>query len=207
LSYGRKYKLENKEKIKIKRKEKRLQNPEKTREDDKKNYNQRKERGYHNDYFSKNKTKIYKTRQDWVDKNRDKLNKWYIDTRPEYIKNRLKTDPVFKILNNVRTRLKKYLQINNLSKFNKTMELVGCTPQELKLHIEKHFLPGMSWDNYNYKTWHIDHIKPLRLATTMEDVIRLKLMHYTNFQPKWAADNRKKSDYVDGVRARDIKPK
>jgi hypothetical protein len=207
LSYGRKYKLENKEKIKIKRKEKRLQNPEKTREDDKKNYNQRKERGYHNDYFSKNKTKIYKTRQDWVDKNRDKLNKWYRDTRPEYIKNRLKTDPVFKILNNVRTRLKKYLQINNLSKFNKTMELVGCTPQELKLHIEKHFLPGMSWDNYNYKTWHIDHIKPLRLATTMEDVIRLKLMHYTNFQPKWAADNRKKSDYVDGVRARDIKPK
>ena len=207
LSYSRKYNLENKEKIKIQRKEKRLQNPEKTREVDKKNYNQRKQRGYHGDYFRKNKTKIYKTKQDWYKKNREKLNKWYRDTRPEYIKNRLKTDPVFKILNNVRTRLKKYLQINNLSKLNKTMELVGCTPQELKLHIEKQFLSGMSWDNYNFETWHIDHIKPLRLATTMEDVIRLKLMHYTNFQPKWAADNRKKSDYVDGVRARDIKPK
>jgi hypothetical protein len=194
LSYSRKYNLENKEKIKIERKEKRLQNLEKAREVDKKNYDQRKEKGYFNDYYRKNKTKIDKYRQDWYNKNKEKINKWFRDTRPEYIKNRLKTDPVFKILNNVRTRLKKYLQINNLSKFNKTMELVGCTPQELKLHIEKQFLPGMSWDNYNYKTWHIDHIRPISLAKTMDDIVSLKLMHYTNFQPLWANENLKKSN-------------
>lgn len=195
LVYSKKYNLENKTKIKIKRKEKRLQNIESAREEDKKGYNKRKE--YFKDYFSKNKNKIYKYKKSWTDKNRDKLNKWFRETRPKYIKNRLATDPVFKILNNTRTRLKRFLKIHNLSQSNKTMKLVECTPQELKLHIEKQFLPGMSWDNYDYKTWHIDHIRPLSLAKNMDDIIRLKLMHYTNLQPMWAKDNLIKSNKYD----------
>jgi hypothetical protein len=75
-----------------------------------------------------------------------------------------------------------------------TKELLGCSLDELKIHIEKQFSPGMSWDNYNNKTWHIDHIRPISLAKTMKDVISLKLMHYTNFQPLWAKDNILKSN-------------
>ena len=78
-----------------------------------------------------------------------------------------------------------------------TKELLGCSLDELKTHIEKQFLPGMNWDNYNNKTWHIDHIRPISLAKSMDDVISLKLMHYTNFQPLWAKDNILKSNKYD----------
>ena len=46
----------------------------------------------------------------------------------------------------------------------------------------------MNWENTG--KWHLYHTKPLKLAETEEDVI--KLNHYTNFQPLWAEDNLKK---------------
>src|SRR3546814_3330220 len=37
--------------------------------------------------------------------------------------------------------------------------LVGYTVADLMAHLERQFLPGMSWDNRG--EWHIDHIRPL----------------------------------------------
>ena len=42
----------------------------------------------------------------------------------------------------------------------------------------------------NHGEWHLDHIIPLAIAKTEEEII--KLNHYTNFQPLWAIDNLKK---------------
>jgi len=39
-----------------------------------------------------------------------------------------------------------------------TLNLLGCTIGELRVHLEALFQKGMSWDNY--RDWHIDHIKP-----------------------------------------------
>ena len=39
-----------------------------------------------------------------------------------------------------------------------------------------------------------DHIKPLSLATTEDEVIRL--CHYKNLQPLWKIDNLKKGDKI-----------
>lgn len=97
-------------------------------------------------------------------------------------------------MGNIRTRFYLFLNSKKIHKRNKTFDLVGCTPKELKEYIEKKFLPGMSWDNYQLNTWNIDHIKPLSLAKNIDDIIRLKLMHYTNLQPLWALDNLKKSN-------------
>ena len=46
----------------------------------------------------------------------------------------------------------------------------------------------MSWNNHG--EWHIDHIKPLGLAKTENEL--KKLFHYKNVQPLWANENRKK---------------
>ena len=81
-----------------------------------------------------------------------------------------------------------------INKENKTLELIGCSPQELRNHIEKYFRKGMSWENYGIDTWHIDHIRPLSLAKSWDDIVRLKLMHYTNLRPLWAKENLQKSD-------------
>ena len=57
--------------------------------------------------------------------------------------------------------------------------------EELKIHLEKQFKPGMSWDNR--KEWHIDHIVPL--ASAKDEETMNKLCHYTNLQPLWAEEN------------------
>ena len=79
------------------------------------------------------------------------------------------------------------------NKKNKTILYIGCSLEELKLHLEKQFKPGMTWENHG--EWHIDHIIPLASAKTEEDLY--KLNHYTNLQPLWAIDNLKKSNKIN----------
>jgi hypothetical protein len=52
----------------------------------------------------------------------------------------------------------------------------------------------MSWYNYRYNGWHIDHIIPLATAKTLDDLILLS--HYTNLQPLWSKDNFKKGKKI-----------
>ena len=92
----------------------------------------------------------------------------------------------------MRSRLSSYLKLHNITKKNKTFEIVGCTPIELKEHLEKQFVSGMTWENRNL--WHIDHIIPLSSAKTEEELY--KLCHYTNLQPLWAEENLKKSNKI-----------
>jgi hypothetical protein len=110
------------------------------------------------------------------------------------VKKALKTNPTYKMANAVRRRLGEYLNLKGLTKTNKTFTIVGCTPAELKIHLEKQFKPGMTWWNHTPKGWHIDHIIPLASAETLEETE--KLAHYTNLQPMWAKDNIKKSNKI-----------
>jgi hypothetical protein len=80
----------------------------------------------------------------------------------------------------------------DVTKKNKTFEIVGCTPKFLKEHLETKFVDSMNWDNRS--EWHIDHIIPLSSAKTEDELY--KLCHYTNLQPLWAKDNLKKSNKV-----------
>lgn len=70
-----------------------------------------------------------------------------------------------------------------------TFDLLGYTAEELKLHLEKLFLPGMTWDNYG--EWHIDHIIPLSAHNyeTPDDPDFKRAWALTNLQPLWAFDN------------------
>jgi len=74
-----------------------------------------------------------------------------------------------------------------LKKINKTEKILGCSFEEFKLYLTSKFEPWMNWNNHGcytgnkYETWQLDHIVPLTLAKSFEDII--KLNHYTNFQP------------------------
>lgn len=69
---------------------------------------------------------------------------------------------------------------------------LGCTIAELKLHLERLFQPGMTWENHGSKGWHIDHIRPLASFDLMDRRQFLQAVHYTNLQPMWAGDNLRK---------------
>jgi hypothetical protein len=74
---------------------------------------------------------------------------------------------------------------------------LGCTYEELRAHLEDQFEPGMAWENYGRKGWHIDHVVPLAwFDLTIRDQF-LSAVHYTNLQPKWARDNESKGPRLE----------
>ena len=171
------YREQNREKIKAYRK----QNAEKLKE-------QRKA------YRKQNAEKIKEQSKAWYQQNREQM-KAYMkayrkqnrDKRRIYVRNRLKTDINFKIANNLRTRVRKVLKGERKSK--NTMDLIGCSADFLKKHLENQFQPGMSWDNYGYNGWHVDHILPCASFDLGDPKQQQKCFHYTNLQPLWAKDN------------------
>lgn len=132
-----------------------------------------------------NPDKVKKSIQVWKDNNPDKVK----ESKLKY-KQSIKS----KITESVRRRIKKYLTIKNISKNNKTFDIVGCSPQDLMLHLENQFKVGMSWNNYGLYGWHIDHKIPLSSANTKEKLF--KLCHYTNLQPLWSIDNLRKGSSI-----------
>lgn len=123
---------------------------------------------------------------EWRNNNKDR----YRAYMKEYEKNKLLNDPSFRIAKSVRGRVRKILL--GIRKYKPTLELLGCTFEELKFHLESQFKENMSWDNYG--KWHIDHIRPCA-SFDLTDYEQQKLcFNYKNLQPLWAEDNLKKSD-------------
>ena len=112
-----------------------------------------------------------------------------------YVSKRRKIDKLFNLKLVLRNQLGRVLNKKQKVENNiKVLDLLGCSIKYLKEHLEKKFKPGMSWNNYGNLGWHIDHIKPLSLAKSAEDVAEGKFFHYTNLQPLWAEENIKKSN-------------
>ena len=91
-----------------------------------------------------------------------------------------RTNPEFKLIHNLRSRLRKAL--NGKSRDKGIMKITGCTMQELSMYLESKFKPGMTWDNYG-KEWQIDHMRPL-FEFDLTDPEQLKLAcNFKNLQP------------------------
>jgi hypothetical protein len=74
------------------------------------------------------------------------------------------------------------------------MELIGCSSDELKLHLEIQLKNNMNFDNYG--EWEIDHIKPISLFNLNNENELLECFNYKNLQPLWRAENRRKSNKI-----------
>lgn len=128
----------------------------------------------------------------WRKENREKIQQ----TNTNYEKNRKLTDPEFKLVKTLRSRLGTAVRRQNSNKNNTTIELLGCSVSFLKGYLEAKFTEGMTWENHG--EWHIDHIKPCASFNLLDEEEQKKCFHYTNLQPLWAADNLSKGcKYID----------
>ena len=84
------------------------------------------------------------------------------------------------------------------NKSSNTINLIGCTIQELKEYLEGKFLKGMTWEKRYL--WEIDHIVPLNYFLKNYDFTKKSTQqiafHYSNLQPLWTQDNKLKSDKI-----------
>ena len=120
-------------------------------------------------------------------------------------------DPICKLNKSISSGLRESLKSVNLSKNKKHWEtLLVNNLQEITEHLEKHFLPGMSWKNIGRGGWHIDHIIPKEFFrfTSTDDAEFKYCWSINNLQPLWEVDNIRKGDKVmlwgKEINARDI---
>lgn len=181
----------NKEKILVYKKEYRQQNVDKIRE----------YRLTHKDYHSEYNQTYYLDNKKEILENKKK---YYLDNKKTIIKKgceykykRYHNDELYKLSKNIRNLIRNSIKVNKFSKKSKTHEILGCTFEEFKKHLEFKFKSWMNWGNYgNWNgqpkemniAWDIDHIIPLSTAITENDV--LKLNHYSNLQPLCSFTNR-----------------
>lgn len=142
------------------------------------------------EYYEKNKEKIKQSVKKYKQENKETVKEYNKKYDKIYQSNKLKNNSFYRFKHNTRNLITMSFKRgkNQFKKSAKTETILGCTILEFRNHIESKFIDGMNWNNQG--EWHLDHIKPLALATTEEEVIEFN--HYTNFQPLWASDNFKK---------------
>jgi hypothetical protein len=128
-------------------------------------------------YRAKNAAKIKLAKQKYGAENRDKIAKALAERRAR--------NPIARLANSMRRSIRRYLDAGQKGEMS-SFEIIGCSKDDLRKHLESNFRRGMTWQNYG-SYWHIDHIVPLISAKSPEEV--KKLCHWTNLQPLTAFEN------------------
>lgn len=69
---------------------------------------------------------------------------------------------------------------------------LGCTIPEFVDVIERQWSSGMAWENWGTHGWQLDHRRPLASYDLTNREQCKAALHFSNYQPLWAEDNRAK---------------
>ncbi len=142
------------------------------------------------DYRKNNPERLKESRKKYKENNKEKITEY----RTYYSNKRRKESDIVRMSENIRRRVNSILKTKGFYKRNKTFDILGCSPTQLKEHLESMFSDGMTWENYGLYGWHIDHIIPVSSAKSEDELY--KLCHYTNLQPLWCKDNLSKGSKI-----------
>jgi hypothetical protein len=180
--------------------------------------NKKKIRHYKKQWYNDNKEQILEQRKQYYENNRESLiekqkqyhqdnreirlehqkqyrkdnREYFTEYKKQWQRRKRKTDPLFRFRKSVGVRTHIAFKRKSWIKGGGTEKLLGCDWETAFNHIESQFESWMNWDNHG--EWHIDHIIPLSSATTKEEM--KKLCHYTNLQPLLAEENLSKGDKI-----------
>lgn len=204
LQRDREYRVQNRAKILQQKRDYqrkyRAANAEKEREASRKyrEANREKLRQASHNYRAANAEKVREKLREYYEDNAEKLRDYqrkYRTDNPEKIRKCKREYHAAKPLPHaLRCRLRK--AIRNGQKSGSAVRDLGCSIPELRAHLESQFQPGMTWDNWSARGWHIDHIVPLSSFDMSDPEQFLRAVHFTNLQPLWAWQNLSKGARV-----------
>ena len=96
-----------------------------------------------------------------------------------------------KIKRNLSRRIKRALLGGQKSA--NTLQLLGCSIDQLKQFLESQFTDGMNWANYGVY-WHIDHHIPCAAHDLSKPEEQRRCFHWRNLRALKTEDNLKKND-------------
>jgi len=143
-------------------------------------------------HYYRNKDSLTASHKIYYENNKSVINSY----KNEWIKTKRNLDPSYKLSSNISALLRGTLKRKNITKNSKSQDILGCTIEGFKAHIESQFLNWMNWENYGDKcqpleyncSWDLDHIIPISYAKTEEEIYLLN--HWSNFQPLCSKINR-----------------
>lgn len=135
------------------------------------------------DWYYENTERAKSNHIKYRESNREKIR----DYRREWESDNYKNNPQYKMRKDLSNRTRFAIKKCKGQKSASTLELLGCTIEHAREHLEKQFTEGMTWDNHG--EWHIDHIIPCASFDLSDPEQQKKCFHYTNLQPLWAKDN------------------
>jgi len=155
---------------------------------------------YFTEWRREHKEEIKGYRKKYREANRELVNAltmtWYnrVKHTDSFVANTRRYHHEHKLVRNMRRRIRNAL--HGESKSDSTIGFLGCTLEELKIHLESQFSDGMTWDNHSLHGWHIDHIIPCSVFDMTDPVEQKQCFHFTNLQPLWATDNLRKYNKI-----------
>jgi hypothetical protein len=177
----RDYCIERKEELKIKRKEYYRNNRDKVRLINKK-------------WAEKNEDKMRFYKKRWAGENKDKIK----ELKRVRTKERLESDPMFKLTVLLRNRIRIALKGN--CKKSKTKDILGCSIEELMEYLQKTAIDNGYLDfdinDYSGKEYHIDHKLPCSSFNLLNENELMMCFHYTNLQILSAYENLVKNNKI-----------
>jgi hypothetical protein len=127
-----------------------------------------------------------------------------------YMRERRKVDPVFRMVSNLRNRHR--MALNGELKAAPTLEMLGCSSKIAFWFLEQQYYPHpetgeeMTQENYGLTTWNYDHIMPLITFDYSDPDQQRKAFHITNCRPMWADENKSRPDTrPEGVTFEDLR--
>jgi hypothetical protein len=129
----------------------------------------------------------------WVNSNKTNL-----DTKCKKCHNKRNRPSISRAVHNLKNRysgiVKKY-EFTDVLPFD---DVLSIDRDGFQVYIENRFRDDMTWDNYG-NHWVIDHILPINVMGSYDDLIRLN--HYSNLQPLLKNYNWKKNKglTVEGI--------
>lgn len=134
------------------------------------------------EYARLNYQKCKARRDEWRRRNAEKSR----EQQRNYAQAARVRNPNFSLSHNLRNRILQVL--NGLHKSAATFEMLGCTLEQFKTHMESKFTAGMTWENHG-TSWHVDHIRPCASFDLADPEQQKVCFHYSNLQPLGRKDN------------------